>query len=286
MSTKIYNGYRLTEGTDPFDFIQSLRQTIAPVRQNLDAQLLASLTVARIDKAWINSESVPAVPALDAAHTWSRDQEALSSHTYGHDPYRFSLTVGKDAQTGRYHVLTFTEEPDLRDAFEAMAEVEEYGYWNNSDAPAYVTDEQWDERRSAWGRVLPGYSAPSEVMFIYNPFEGLVGHLLGAVQHLKEMMLPQMPSIENRAKRIAVDAYTNYLVRVHSIEPLEAVQSILLDASNIAAVTNVVAAMLPEITPDVVMNGTDIVAGPDYADAVETACRKVYESRTGTLKEI
>lgn len=45
---------------------------------------------------------------------------------------------------------------------DAMPGVSEYAYWNNSDKPEHVTDEEWDDRASVWNAVLPGAGVPSE----------------------------------------------------------------------------------------------------------------------------
>lgn len=45
MSTKIHNGYRLAEGTNPFEFARRVRAVMDPIRDRADGALLAQLSV-------------------------------------------------------------------------------------------------------------------------------------------------------------------------------------------------------------------------------------------------
>lgn len=67
------------------------------------------------------------------------------------------LSYVADPDDARYaYLLVGTEHADAYyPALRALDGVEEFAYWNNTDRPEDVTDEQWDERAAIWGRVLP-----------------------------------------------------------------------------------------------------------------------------------
>lgn len=63
-------------------------------------------------------------------------------------------------------VLLYTEEDKVQEMFDAMEEIEEYPYWNNSDQPEGMTWEEWEVRGKEWDEALggdaPGNGVPSQ----------------------------------------------------------------------------------------------------------------------------
>ncbi|XBH22967.1 hypothetical protein V5R04_07080 [Jonesiaceae bacterium BS-20] len=186
MSIKIYEGYRLAEGADPFSFIQELRELLNPIRDQKDAQRIARKFALDVDCRILgipNPETERATAdgsvslpkplsagtlvhqrtlAIDALMqvTWSRmlDEQREYEHTgrtghAGYDPARFELSIGRDDATGRYLMMVYTETPELMQAFRDHPQVSEYGYWDNTDPLETVTDEEWAQRKKAWMRV-------------------------------------------------------------------------------------------------------------------------------------
>jgi hypothetical protein len=177
MSTKLHHGYQLTVGTDPFAFIASARAALDPIRDRADAAVLAERAIDILDRAILDPEPTSdpdpftALMKTPLNRAWSElndEQSKLKENDWRRDPTRLELAIGRDPLTERLGVLLFAEERLLVDAFRALPEVEEYGYWNNSDQPDGVTEAQWDERREFWDRVLPGYDPPSVAMFTWS----------------------------------------------------------------------------------------------------------------------
>lgn len=77
MSAKYFHGCRLAAGTDPFAFSTRLRSVLNPVRDVLDAQLIADLAATRFDDAWVKGEPVPEGTALSALWAWEEEQATL-----------------------------------------------------------------------------------------------------------------------------------------------------------------------------------------------------------------
>lgn len=175
MSTKIHHGYRLAPDTDLFEFTHRLRTVLNPVRDRIDATWLMREAVRLIDLADAANEPRPENPLMKALNDWDHTQRKVNDK--GHrqaeesrdfDPHRFLVLFGRDPGTDLIHALLFAEHPDLVTAWESLDEVEEYGYWNNADAPDGVTETDWDERRAAWERVMPGYQPPVETMLSFR----------------------------------------------------------------------------------------------------------------------
>jgi hypothetical protein len=208
MSTKLHHGYRLAVGTDPFTFIAAARTALDPVRDRADAGVLAERAVEIIDRAVVDGTGVPlrygmpVGPLENALHELDEEQAKLKTTDWGHDPNRLKLSIGRDPETGLLAVLLFAEASLLVEAFWGLPEVEEYGYWNNTDQPDGVTDAEWDERRSFWDRVLPGYTPPAVAMLTWT-LRGTYENGLAALPGDRSpLILEELPDPDQRARQI------------------------------------------------------------------------------------
>lgn len=213
MSTKIYNGYRLAAGTDPFTFIAAARPVIDAVRDNLDAALLAFDAVRLIDNADLAGEVRPGAPLAKALWSFQADQMKLKSSDYGHDPHRFELSFGLDPDTGRYGVMLYAEDPALREAFKALPEVEDFGYWDNADSPDGMSAKQWKARSDFWDRLMPENRPPVETMLgwvLRSTYNRLAYHLasVGDDGRAHPAVLANLPLKRDRATIQAERAVT------------------------------------------------------------------------------
>lgn len=145
MSTKIYHGYRLAEGTDLFAFCERLRALADPLRDELDLELLNRLA------SW-GRESLGS-----AVGRWQAMQEEMRPDVYGHDPHRLDVVFLRDSITERILALLYTEK--FTKLWESLPEVEYFGYWNNTDPDEDCTELEFDQRGEAWERVL-GWDVP------------------------------------------------------------------------------------------------------------------------------
>lgn len=175
MSTKIPHGYRLAQSADLWQFLDDLRTTLNPMRDRLDAAQLASHATMILDNAQFGLPS-PIKPEHDlgaefpplfrAWHSYEAEQATLKSTDLMADPNRFDLSIGREPATGRIMLLRFCEQQPLIDLFEAMSEVEPYPYWNNTDRPDELTQEEWDARGAEWDRLVhDGPAAESTLTF-------------------------------------------------------------------------------------------------------------------------
>lgn len=154
MSVKIHNGYRLAAGTDLWQFTERLRTLMNPLRDRLDAAIIAREAVALVVAADASGQPRPRNPAGRAYETWRSEQRAMSKHDHGHDPNRFEVSFGvAPGGDGRILCLLYAQAPEFRDAWEALPEVETYDYWNNSDPDPDVSEREWQERRETWDRL-------------------------------------------------------------------------------------------------------------------------------------
>lgn len=281
MSTTIYNGYRLAAGTDPFHFLARLRAVMDPARDAADAKLLAGLYAEAIDRAWFAGKPVPCDVGIEAWRAWYGEQSLMKPSERRQDPNGFGIQIGLDPETGRYLILLLTENDGLREVFEAMDEVEEYGYWDNTDSyPDGVTREDWEIREAAWNRVIdrPGYTNMVDFR-LRPPYDQGARRFLGIDGEDTSPVFAQLPTSRERARPVGSDAYGSYLAREKNIDPMTAAQFVVFNRSkNLAAIVDLVESYLPEITPELVAEGSGrTVIDPGYKEALTAACAALYE---------
>tara|TARA_B100000614_G_scaffold258752_1_gene281847 strand:+ start:101457 stop:102284 length:828 start_codon:yes stop_codon:yes gene_type:complete len=161
MSTKIYEGLRVAtpEGQGMLRFRKEVFDTAEPLLRKGYDRMVAMKCVDILDRFMVRGEipegldseksdsSVAEVVTkflLDNAKEMSRELRARDPE---HD-FTFSLSVYPfDDYTLLFPIC---EQQDVIEAIGKIQGVEEYGYWNNTDQPDDVTDEEWEERGKIW----------------------------------------------------------------------------------------------------------------------------------------
>jgi len=161
MSTKICNGLRVVtpEGKEMLRFRKEVFDTAEPLLREGYDRMVAMKSVDIFDRFMVkgempedfkNDESGLSVMEIMSKFLRNKATE-MSKEWRVRDPehdFTFSLSV--------YPFDDFTllfpicEQKNVIEAVEALQGVEEYGYWNNTDQPDEITDEEWKERGKLW----------------------------------------------------------------------------------------------------------------------------------------
>lgn len=160
MSTKIYHGYRLAEGTDIWDFTERLREVGNVERDRLDLELFESIAAKTAEKRadeglkpYETRRQALMAAMFDWTKTCGEDRTGVLAGMYD-----LNLTFIRDTETGRILVLSYCH-GGMEKVFTDMPEVEYYGYWDNTDPDEDCSEEEWLEREETWERAL-GMDAP------------------------------------------------------------------------------------------------------------------------------
>ncbi len=180
MSTKIFNGYMLgfSAMTDIWvidQWASVFRKRISHMEDDLRARLFATVTATLVDRIALLDDPKRLLSIVNGltdenAKTLSDHRtpfmvafEHIANHekkireTSMRDPdYDFECNVQILHVPGRNILLAmlFTEQEAYRILWRRMPHVQEYAYWNSTDQPSYLTDEQWDRRRRDWDKAL------------------------------------------------------------------------------------------------------------------------------------
>lgn len=190
MSTKLYNGLRLTaHAPDIYQLTREIARVIKPIFKELATKIIAEYVAQVIDYPERRPEG--AVTVYDAAKkNWLNEQLRMNPHLVGQDPLHFRVAFAEvgDAQGTRRLAYAICEQSKYRHALLAMATTEgkpyftDYHFQTSTDRPDEISEEEWEQRRRDWDRVLddgglscngafdhlPGWQLPDTVREVFG----------------------------------------------------------------------------------------------------------------------
>lgn len=168
MSTKIYNG-RLLAGSigKVYDLLLEAKPEAKAIARRLEIAWMARRATAIIDDARIKGEE-PRHPLGDAWQELMDRRRAIRREGQRDPGVDHEFEIWLFPRRGATLAIVNTEQRELRDWFDALPWVAEYAYYDNTDPPEEVTARQWDARRRAWDKALPGAGVPSERCLVFT----------------------------------------------------------------------------------------------------------------------
>lgn len=162
MSTKLYDGIILNAPQDQF------WNVVSQIRENIDNTfntLNKELTIDYIRQSYIENavrkhrdsigtpikdEKKDSGLFFNALDKWKSEEEGFFKNRL-----RCKVQIFEPLEDGRIlaYVFTNNEEKYYENLLE-LPFVEEFGYWNNTDKPENLTEEQWNDRYVSWNTVM------------------------------------------------------------------------------------------------------------------------------------
>lgn len=160
MSTKIYDGFAIADDVDLFDLSEQAREVLDPIRDELDFGACAEVAISNLVQRMFGvDENAPLRDGesllLSGYFGWRQRMLDEDPKYTWHDPHRFSFTVMRDPDTGKRYGIAHAARRRLIEAFMGLDGISEFGYWDNTDRPDHVTEDEWDLRRDTWDRMVP-----------------------------------------------------------------------------------------------------------------------------------
>lgn len=217
---KIYNGYRLTHGTDLANIPTELHDLLMPVYETELVRAAVALATGWFDRDTFKDvvgppEDVNAEHGyLAAADLHIASAQSVTRKQQTRDPF-FDLDVDvsliPDPISGDWLAMLSAENKAYREAWNALDWVHDYPYWDTDSPPDGLTDEAWQERRVVWDRAL-GWATPQTVGFSWSLL-GLYGgefasHIAASDPDHAEALIP---SVERRMQALTRLAAANHL---------------------------------------------------------------------------
>jgi len=209
MSTKIYNGFRIPH-IDLFELMDQLKVLqvkLEALRLKKLSEKVAMMTCKFIDmnKAGIPlNESIVSefkidgsfCPFMKVNNFVRRETENMKKTGIRNPEFDFEFDVSLFTTKDWVLMITFFDNKFGYDKiWNELPNLEEYGYWNNTDRLDDVTDEEWDERGKLWDSVL-GNSAVAQNSFTFEFLSKSIPYIL------VDDILNHMPTVEKRVNSV------------------------------------------------------------------------------------
>lgn len=203
MSTRIHNGYRIVAGTDPFDLLDLIRDTLLPTFRRLHTEALAAGVARLLDNAALGLRHPVQHPLSDVA---AQLRVAWVERRH----LDLELALLRDPHNRDLYALIYDHSPEQ--AYTAQLErldpIEPYHYWNNVDPDEAVADDEWTERGKVWDRTV-GYRSPAEIGLSWRLLPAGPDYLAALrsqdVDDRRAAVLAALPDRTARARQAAVD---------------------------------------------------------------------------------
>lgn len=202
MSTNIGHGYRLKDMSLPklAAFCQRFRDALQPVLDRNVHTKVATLAAEIIDFGTCDGKKVKEkrILPLSIAHDYvQKAYQEVNKSGHRNPPYDFECNISVFPIEGKTLAILNTEQQDFIDLWRQQPEVVWYPYWNSTDPPKDVTDEEWERRREDWDRAFPSRSKNNAFTF------RCVDEYLDFPD--PEVYVPLVPSIRKRVFDAAKD---------------------------------------------------------------------------------
>jgi hypothetical protein len=216
MSTKIGHGYLITLNglNEIHNMLMEFRRRVEEKMIELLHRTMAEDIAAIIDTVTIRenymdvlksdyevrSHPKPDDSALLIAYLHAQKQnELVINHHSDADPrYNFHCNVTIIPTESKVFALLHSENEEYNQIWESMNGVQAYPYYNHSERPEDVTEEEWEQRKEDWDLAFSESVIPS--------LSGLVFRcILYLPQVDLEKIIPYLPSLDERVSQHAYD---------------------------------------------------------------------------------
>lgn len=148
MSTKIYDGF-IVNG-DVFDFVDDVLPLLLSESRRIGNVDVANKSVCAADSELVRApedeDSYALLRVVMSERDKSKEEGELS-------PSAIRLSFARDG-SGRIVGIPQYHNPSLLKIVRNHPMTGDWSYWNNSDRPDDVSDEEWESRRASWDYAL------------------------------------------------------------------------------------------------------------------------------------
>lgn len=170
MSTKIYNGFRVTLPIGKvgfnatYDFFRGMIEDIRVLAEKkYTADFLDSFYM-EVDRAVLNKRRAD----FDNTIYCYEKGEKRGKERFGF-LQRYSGAVTIYSYNGSVFFTHFFD-GHIWDEYvkKHKPAIEYFGYWDNTDPDEEVSEEEWEYRKEVWDNIFPGHKSPAETGFTIN----------------------------------------------------------------------------------------------------------------------
>lgn len=228
MSTKLYDGLRLTEhASDLFEVTRLVSRRMREVFAELRLPIVAKEVARVVDDPAARSEDLPprfgTVFARARKH-WIDEQRAMDRMSTFQDPLRFTIVFGEvfDEHGRRRLAYPFYGDRSYYDALRELRIYDrpvfaDYEYQTSTDRPERIDEEAWARRGRDWDQVMTSGDDETDGSFAHLPMWQLpntIDHVFDrGMWSLDEHDLNEVVTVEERLRRLLRDQLASRMPR-------------------------------------------------------------------------
>jgi len=219
MSIKIYNGYRI-----PAMSIAETLKWIKPCKDTCQEHVVSKYKKDIVDQAYGYMDSRD-LGLLDEEITALNGDKIKTNASPIFIAWQYIVCAQEMVKLGKGSLynynssvviipcnldnlaLLYYSDNEIVNIWESHDEVERFGYWNNTDKPDELTDDQWSERERIWSPVFD--NAPIDVGMTIQLSNADRMAMFPSPAEISKKKL--MPSIEKRVENFALGSMFNEL---------------------------------------------------------------------------
>lgn len=181
MSTKIYNGYILKGIYAPevFDMCRAMSVRVRKKQEELTLRCIVDCAISTLDKRTLGHpindiemfdyKHNPDKSALCEGASYCLNRHMAMCRRRERDPgFDFDFEIAFVQARPKMLALAYVENKELLEIFTSWPNVEECGYWDNTDGPEELSEEEWCERGRVWDKALGPTSTPAHVCLSFK----------------------------------------------------------------------------------------------------------------------
>ena len=158
MSTKIYNGYKITglkSFKDVNEFTRSLASEMQELRRREINSLAAKMVFTRFDLRQFGYDENPTENIIQVETNKIIKSAREIDETKRRNPqFDFSCEVSFLSSGSKILALLYSDRESFNKLWTSRPEVSEYHYQDQTDRPDEITRSQWTTRRKDWDKAL------------------------------------------------------------------------------------------------------------------------------------
>lgn len=211
MSTKIYSGYILDEGMNPFEMINPLKEAFtAPIKRKIYESYLSEY-LRLYDLHYYDNGAFShlvtkegtenkfnfsyAMSPMSSLSMMARENVEKDIKQEPQD-YQVEVLFAQDPVTKRY-LAYFLGTHDHEEKFASLPGISEFSYYNNADEPEDISYEDWQERGRTWERSAKLDEAMVNSMLSLQVISDFDRHCIGSIPEMMQFE-PEFPSRDDR----------------------------------------------------------------------------------------
>jgi hypothetical protein len=194
--------FKTTDMPTIFEGLQQWRGQLSDLTYDTVSKLLATEVTKKFDDPMAKGELSGGNIAYNAYDKMNKRMAACAKSDSRDPDYDLRFDLAIYSFEHKLYGVVYTEHSEWVKGFKALGLTNDFSYWNNTDGPSHVTEDEWNHRQYVWDGVF------SSKRFGNN---NLVAHCASydVKRPSRKSIVENIPSFHDRCSRIAKQTVMN-----------------------------------------------------------------------------